>query len=689
MSLLMEALKKAELAKKKALSDQDSANQDSVISLANNEERADLQDGSSSVEIEKNVLDVSSELEVNEDELELELEKMLDDNHDDIDSEKILDGSNETIKSEIIKTEGLQLLDDDVESVNDEFSPIEAQSRDIEEKNTDTDQFENLSLSNDSLPNSSNEPNTMDYPYPDQEEQKRNQDVGETQQDLTVTPSDDVSGIESILEFSPVVDDNNLANDNELTPGMKEKLEEIKARDRLYSSANKDIENTNKEESEAVDIEKQQEEKHKEEKYKEEKYKEENDKKRNKAKGDPFTAEISSASTSSLSKTRTTNRFKNKRTIVNASIMSVIVIGAVVAYIYLEDQLQSFSTEIVQPVSLNEDFETGLNNSSDGQSDESSIAENNDLSSVESSAKQLITNSARDLIHQALPVQVHKTPKVPVKVNSAAKSLRENLLQKSALKNTTQNGSSSNKNTVVSALVSESGIQKKKIVKTNSIAKKISNNKNSVNHKKSVTISRSNTVDKTYQLLLEAYNDLNDGKLNAASEKYERVLQQSEENRDALLGLAAISVRNNNINSAQDYYSRLLRKNKHDSVALAGLVDIVGKMDPLAAESELKTLLSRESGAAYLHFALGNVYVTQQRWADAEASYFIASNIDKGSADYAYNLAVSLDMLGESNQAAQYYKKALALSKDGRSLFDPQVVTDRLLSLQNSSGIKK
>jgi len=645
MSLLMEALKKAELAKKKALTDQQAANQDTVYSLADNEERADFQDESSPVEMEHNLLDVPSELGINEDELELELEKMLDVNNDAVHSEKLLDDSDKGMHSKKMNSDELQLLDHDVSSVDDNHSTIEGSTQDVEEEH-ETERFENVSLSDDSLPNVPIESNSIDYPYPDEAENKLNQDDREAKQDLTATPSDDVSTSEIAENSSLDLSDINLTSPKKSSPGLNEKLEEVRARDQIFSGANKNnLDNAGT--TTIIDVEKQNEVKNKV---------------GSKVKDDPFVAAISSSSSSANFNTKNPKKYSSKRNIISLGVLSVILIGAVVAYMYLEDQLQSFSTGVVQPTPVNQDLEIGLNNVDDEQEDESLLK----------------SNSANDVSNQVLPAQVPKIPKVPVKVGSASKSLVNNTQQKPPSKTAIKNNVTSNKKPVVPALGSGSEVQKQKKLKTNTKA---------IN-KKPVSISRTNEVDETYQLLLEAYNDFNNGKYEAAKEKYQKVLQQSEDNRDALLGLAAISVRNNNINSAQVYYSQLLRKNKHDSVALAGLVDIVGKMDPLAAESELKTLLSREAGAAYLHFALGNVYVAQQRWADAQASYFIASSIDKGSADYAYNLAVSLDMLGESKQAVQYYEKALALSKEGRALFDPKVVADRLSLLQNSSGVK-
>jgi len=640
MSLLMEALKKAELAKKKALTDQNAANQDPVSSLAGEENSTDLHDETLSVDIEHNLLDVPSELGINEDELELELEKMLDGNNDTSHSEILLD-DDKVVTSEKVKADELQLIDD-VSPNNDNAAENEVPARNIEE-----DRFENALFSDDADESSSKvaiESNTIDYPYPDQ---------AETLQDLTATTNDDVSGTDVVEKPSPDLSETIPDSGKKQSLEMTEKLAGVRARDQLFSGSKGNNDHLDKVEITATDnIEKQNEVP--------EKIPEKID---NEIKVDPFSATISSASASTKFKTKFPKKNNGKRNIVSIAVLSVSLIGAAFAYIYMDNQLQSFSTGVVQLMPVNQDLETGLNTTGDEQQKDDSLLEENNVVGVESKTTLLTPHDVSDLNPQVLP----RTPRVPVKVSSTSKSLVEATPQKTPIKKP-----------VVPVSSNRSAVEKKTIAKANNNAAK----------SKPVSITHENVVDETYELLLDAYNDFNNEKYDAAKEKYQKVLQQSEENRDALLGLAAISARNNNINSAQDYYSRLLRKNKHDSVALAGLVEIVGKMDPLAAESELKTLVSRESGAAYLHFALGNVYVAQQRWADAQASYFIAAKIDKISADYAYNLAVSLDMLGESKPAAEYYRKALALSKEGKALFDSKIVSDRLLSLQNSSGVK-
>jgi len=197
---------------------------------------------------------------------------------------------------------------------------------------------------------------------------------------------------------------------------------------------------------------------------------------------------------------------------------------------------------------------------------------------------------------------------------------------------------------------------------------------------------KNESVDSTHQLLLNGYNAYQRGDDVTARRSYLAVLQRENKNRDAMLGLAAIALREKNYVIAQDYYTRLLRVNSSDNVARGGLVSLLGELAPLQAESELKVLLSEDSGAAYLHFVLGNIYVSQSRWADAQQAFFKSYSADSSNADYAYNLAVSLDFLGEHKAALSYYREALILAERKTVSFDLSAVKNRIHRLLRIVG---
>lgn len=160
-------------------------------------------------------------------------------------------------------------------------------------------------------------------------------------------------------------------------------------------------------------------------------------------------------------------------------------------------------------------------------------------------------------------------------------------------------------------------------------------------------------------LLSQAYAAYQRGALTEAQRLY---TQAAARNRsiDALLGLAAIASVQNREVDAQRLYREVLDIDPRHAAAQAALLDLLGNTNNQATESRLKTLIDREP-SPQLYQTLGNLYADQARWNDAQAAYFEAYRGAPGNADYAFNLAVSLDQLRQTAAALRYYEKALAL----------------------------
>lgn len=179
-----------------------------------------------------------------------------------------------------------------------------------------------------------------------------------------------------------------------------------------------------------------------------------------------------------------------------------------------------------------------------------------------------------------------------------------------------------------------------------------------------------------------AYAAYQAGDLAAARAAYEDALREEPANRDALLGLAAIDVRNGRLESAEATYRRLLRADPRDAHAQAGLLSLrAGAGDPVAAESRVKNLLAADPQAHVLHFSLGNQFARQGRWPEAQQHFFKAFSADAANADYAYNLAVSLDHMRQPRLALQYYERALALAAARGASFDATLARQRVSQL--------
>ena len=196
-----------------------------------------------------------------------------------------------------------------------------------------------------------------------------------------------------------------------------------------------------------------------------------------------------------------------------------------------------------------------------------------------------------------------------------------------------------------------------------------------------IAISRSRSVSKQDQLVNSAYAAYTAGDYAGAETDYNQALESRPGNRDALLGLAAIAYRKGNAQTAFDYYLKLLKYFPKDTVATAAIINMQGDTDPVRSESTLKLLIEKNPNAAYLHFILGNVYAYSDRWADAQQSFFEAFRRQPQNADYVYNLAVSLDHLGQRQAARDYYQTALDLADRNQTSFNTAAVIRRISSL--------
>lgn len=180
--------------------------------------------------------------------------------------------------------------------------------------------------------------------------------------------------------------------------------------------------------------------------------------------------------------------------------------------------------------------------------------------------------------------------------------------------------------------------------------------------------------------LAQGYRHLQDNALDAARQAYDLALRAEPHNLDILLGLAAVAERQGRDTEADSYRQRAWIADPLDARTQAALL---GRPDgdASAAESRLQSALSQHPESAALHFALGNLYARQQRWAEAQAAYFNAVASDGDNPDYLFNLAVSLDQLRHSPLAARHYRLALAAAQQRPAAFSAAALEQRLREL--------
>lgn len=196
-----------------------------------------------------------------------------------------------------------------------------------------------------------------------------------------------------------------------------------------------------------------------------------------------------------------------------------------------------------------------------------------------------------------------------------------------------------------------------------------------------VVVSRGSSAERVPPLLAQAYAAFESNRLDEAGNLYNQLLRTEPMNIDALLGLAAIAMQQGRTDEATKHYLQILRLDPRHALAQSGLIAILGRADPLAAEARLKQLIARDP-APFLYFTLGNLYADQSQWAQAQQAYFQAYHLEPGNPDYAYNLAVGLEHLGQPGTALRFYRIAVQLAAaKGRVNFSLPQAQERIIQL--------
>ena len=194
-----------------------------------------------------------------------------------------------------------------------------------------------------------------------------------------------------------------------------------------------------------------------------------------------------------------------------------------------------------------------------------------------------------------------------------------------------------------------------------------------------IKIEQRERTEQIDPLLRDAYSAYQSGKPDEAQQLYLALFKKDAHNPDALLGLAAIAQQRGENLAAAQYYARILELDPRNAAANAGMSAL--STDDERNESRLKTLLREQGNSAALHFALGNLYAGQSRWGEAQQAYFSAYALESGNAEFAFNLAVSLDHLGQRKLAAQHYQRALQLDPSHSAGFDHVQTSQRAQEL--------
>ncbi len=183
-------------------------------------------------------------------------------------------------------------------------------------------------------------------------------------------------------------------------------------------------------------------------------------------------------------------------------------------------------------------------------------------------------------------------------------------------------------------------------------------------------IARGKNTASLAALIEEGYSAFRIGSFARAEYLYQSAIAQAPESRDALLGLAAINLQRGASERAYRYYRQVLDLYPRDPVATAALFSLGSQESQDLSEARLQALKAEQSRVPEVQFSLGNALAKRDRWSEAQQAYFEAYSQDNRNADYAFNLAVSLDRLGQGKPALDYYRKAVDLAHVRPGQFD-------------------
>lgn len=195
-----------------------------------------------------------------------------------------------------------------------------------------------------------------------------------------------------------------------------------------------------------------------------------------------------------------------------------------------------------------------------------------------------------------------------------------------------------------------------------------------------VQISRGQRPSNVDAALNKAYAAFQAGDLDNAAKLYNSARIADPGRRDTLLGLGAVALKRADLPRAYAYYAEVLKRYPADPVASAAVFNMT-EAEGEGGAARLRLLLDGHADAAYIHATLGNWYARHGRWADAQQAYFDAARLDSASPDYAFNLAVSLEHLGQGTAALDYYQKSLALRATRGAGFNSQAAQERIQAL--------
>jgi tetratricopeptide (TPR) repeat protein len=206
------------------------------------------------------------------------------------------------------------------------------------------------------------------------------------------------------------------------------------------------------------------------------------------------------------------------------------------------------------------------------------------------------------------------------------------------------------------------------------------------------TATRSNSEVAT-QSARTGYEAIATGDFARAIDQYRNAVAVDPLNTSYLLGLAYAYNAIKQDEAAATAYKRVLAIDPDHRGAQQALASLEGNgrsKEAIGARSEAtikaelgsKIRVRSSQETATLWDELGGTLAALRRWEEAQQAYFEAARLAPANARILFNLATSLDQLGQRKAAADYYARALTASEGSNAPFDINAVKARLTALQ-------
>lgn len=197
-----------------------------------------------------------------------------------------------------------------------------------------------------------------------------------------------------------------------------------------------------------------------------------------------------------------------------------------------------------------------------------------------------------------------------------------------------------------------------------------------------ITIKKRQIRNLEQARLTRGYAALQRRELEKAALIFKQNLKGNPDSIKGLLGLASVAEMRGDAEQAQRLYHKALQIEPGNLHAITAIIQRSSGNDPVHQGQQLNELIERHPMNADLRYLKGNLHASSQQWREAQSAYFKALELDDTNPDYAYNLAISLEHIGQPSIALTYYRLALELAQHRSARFAPGQARARVEQIQ-------